>query len=174
LSAVIAGSRLSFGFTHQQGTFQDSTGEWWLPTDYGLLRFPRIKRVEELAGTQPKATYTTRDGLPFDGIHRLYEDHHGDIWIATRSAAGEFGISCWERRSATLRRYTEADGLPSLKLHVPLAFVEDPAGNLWIGFSQRGGLARYHNRHFDVLTPLDGVPTDNLNALFVDHAGRLW
>ncbi len=170
----IPSSRLDFGIVQQQGTFQDRDGEWWIPTDYGLARFPPAPRVEDLARARTRAFYTMKEGLPFDGVHSLYEDSHGDIWITTMNSAGEYALSCWERAHGTFHRYTEAAGLPSLKKHEPKAFREDGAGSLWVGFDQNGGLARYRNGRFDLFTALDGLPKGNLYALFLDHAGRLW
>src|SRR5215470_16311677 len=152
----IPAPRFNFGVAQYQGTFQDRAGEWWVPTDDGLARFPRTPLVEDLARARPKAYYTTRDGLPFHGVHRLYEDSRGDIWITTNSV-GEFGLSRWERASETFRHYTEAAGLPSMKKYAPKGFREDAAGNLWIGFDQNGGLARFRNGRFDLFTALDGL-----------------
>ena len=39
----------SFGWGWNQVTFQDHTGEWWVPTFFGLYRFPRVTSVEQLA-----------------------------------------------------------------------------------------------------------------------------
>src|SRR5438034_1716354 len=44
-----------FGWGSNQLSFQDHTGEWWVPTGSGLYRFPRVTSVEQLAHTPPKA-----------------------------------------------------------------------------------------------------------------------
>lgn len=149
---------------------QDHTGQWWVPTDTGLYRFPKVSRIEELAQVRPKAAYTTRDGLTGNDVFRLFEDSRGDVWIGTSSDTRD-RLTRWERATQTFHRYTEADGLPPFR--TPSAFCEDAAGNLWIGFWQ-GGLARYAAGRFTFLTTTDGVPAGQITTLFRDHVGRLW
>jgi signal transduction histidine kinase len=158
-----------FGWGNTQITFQDRAGDWWVPTAQGLCRFPPVTHVEQLATTRPKRVYTTRDGLPFDEIFRLYEDSHGDIWISTLSA-GNNGLSRWRRASET---FSQADGLVSLKTHPASAFREDAAGNLWVGLIG-GGLMRYSGGRFSPLPESDDLPQDGIRSLYLDHAHRLW
>jgi ligand-binding sensor domain-containing protein/two-component sensor histidine kinase len=150
--------------------FQDHTGEWWVPTEAGLYRFPRASRIEQLAHTRPMAGYTTRFGLTGNQVFSLFEDSQGDIWIGT-SIDSRDRLTRWERSTQTFHRYTEADGLPPF--NIPSAFCQDAAGNLWIGFGE-GGLARYTAGRFTLLTTADGVPDGAVRALFRDHADRLW
>src|SRR5207244_9855986 len=122
----------SFGWGSNQITFQDHTGEWWVPTGSGLLRFPRVANVEQLAHTPPKNSYNHQRGdLPGDDIFRLFEDSRGDVWV---SIAGNLPIAVvrWERATETFQAYSEADGLPSFSL--PTAYCEDAHGSLWMGF----------------------------------------
>ncbi|HSP63782.1 MAG TPA: two-component regulator propeller domain-containing protein, partial [Pyrinomonadaceae bacterium] len=163
----------NFGWGTNQVAFQDHKGEWWIPTGQGLVRFPAVARVEQLAHTQPKAVYTTRDGLPFDDVFRLFEDANGDIWISTLSQSAN-GLSRWRRATEQLQNFSEADGLASLKTHPADAFSEDAAGNLWIGH-WGGGLTRYDaSGRFNFFSETDGLPAGTIRALFLDHAHRLW
>jgi ligand-binding sensor domain-containing protein/two-component sensor histidine kinase len=162
----------NFGWGYNQVTLQDRAGEWWVPTGQGLLRFPAVTRVEQLAHTPPKAIYTTRDGLPFDDVFRLYEDSHGDIWISTISGLAKT-LSRWERATQRLQIFSETDGFVSLKMGPPDAFGEDGTGNLWIGH-WGGGLTRYAAGHFVSFTEADGLPAGAIRALYLDHAHRLW
>lgn len=160
----------SFGWGWNQITFQDHTGEWWVPTYYGLYRFPRVTSVEQLAHMRPKAFYTQQHGeLPGTDVFRLFEDSHGDIWISI--AGGGPSVVRWERTTESFHVYSEGEGLP---LHSPpTAFREDAAGNLWLGFYE-GGLARYREGRFRMFTQTDGMPTGPVRTLFLDHAARLW
>jgi len=163
----------NFGWGSNQVTFQDHTGEWWMPTGEGLVRFPAVARVEQLAHTQPKAVYTTLQGLPFDNVFRLFEDSHGDIWISTLSLSAN-GLSRWRRATEKLENFSEADGLVSIKTRPPDAFAEDAAGNLWIGH-WGGGLTRYDAAgRFTFFSEADGLPGGTIRALFLDRAHRLW
>ncbi len=161
-----------FGWGWHQLTLQDQAGEWWLPTGQGLVRYPKVNHVGQLATTPPKAIYTTKDGLVSNDIFRLYQDSRGDIWIATFSEA-RGGITRWERATETFHHYGEADGLPR-RTPIPLAFSEDRAGNLWIGFDDPDALARFSDGRFTLFTSEQGVPAGAIYDLYLDHAGRLW
>ncbi|HET9531563.1 MAG TPA: two-component regulator propeller domain-containing protein [Blastocatellia bacterium] len=161
-----------FGWGWHQITLQDRAGEWWLPTGQGLIRYPKVDHVRQLAATPPKAIYTTRDGLASNDVTRLYEDSRGDIWIATFSEALG-GISRWERATETIRHCGEADGLP-LKNAGASAFGEDREGNLWIGFIGANFLARFSDGRFTLFTSEQGLPVGSVYDLYLDRAGRLW
>jgi ligand-binding sensor domain-containing protein/two-component sensor histidine kinase len=160
----------SFGWGSNQVTFQDHTGEWWVPTYYGLYRFPRVTSVEQLAHMRPKAFYTQQhDELPGNDVFRLFEDSRGDIWISI--AGGRPNVVRWERATESFHIYSQAEGLP--RSSPPTAFREDGAGNLWLGFYE-GGLARYRDGRFRMFTQTDGMPAGPVRALYLDHAGRMW
>ena len=160
-----------FGWGWHQLTLQDQAGEWWLPTGQGLVRNPQVNHISHLATTTPKAIYTTRDGFISNDVFRLYQDSRSDIWIATFSEAG-CGITRWERSTETFHHYGEAQGLP-LKTPLAHAFMEDRAGNLWIGF-ETSILARFRDGRFTVFTPEQGLPAGMIYDLYLDHAGLLW
>ncbi len=160
-----------FGWASSQSALLDRTGEWWIATGEGLCRFPRVP-FEQLAHTPPKAVYTERDGLAGNDIFRLFEDARGDIWI---TSLGMHAPTRWERATGQLHRYS-LDEVPG---HAS-AYVEDHAGNLWIGFSndantgKPNGLVRYHEGKFERFGANDGVPAGWIGDLFVDREGRLW
>ncbi|PYS43574.1 MAG: hypothetical protein DMF71_06760, partial [Acidobacteria bacterium] len=160
----------SSGWGSNQITFQDHTGEWWLPTEYGVYRFPRVMNLEQLAHTPPKVYNQQQSNLPGNDIFRLFEDSHGDVWISIASHV-QSAVARWERATGSFHTYSEADGLPAYS--PPSAYCEDTAGNIWLGFYD-GGLARYHNGSFRLFTESDGIPSGIIRALYLDHAGRLW
>src|SRR5207302_660182 len=75
----------------------------------------------------------------------------------------------WERASESFRRFTSADGVPR---SAPTAFVEDSAGNLWIGF-YTGDIVRYKDGHFQLIS-LDSSRTGTIRAIYLDREKRLW
>jgi ligand-binding sensor domain-containing protein len=163
------------GWGWNQITFQDHTGDWWVTTGQGLVRFPNVAGIEQLAHTPPKAVYHTLGEMAVNEVFRLYEDARGDIWISALTDTRHW-ISRWERTTDTFHNYTEADGLPLDNYNVlPLttAFREDHAGDLWVGFNGHG-LARFRDGRFTVFTTNDGVPEGWVKDLYLDHAGRLW
>jgi len=168
--------------TRQSG-WQDHDGEWWVTTDQGLFRYPKVRRVEGLAQTLPKSVFNTaHNGLPFRGLNgpkdtaadidSLYGDSHGDLWIGYFSGSIiTGGLARWQRSTQTFHVYRKAEGLTASTS--PIAFCEDRSGNLWVGFHGHD-LARYHDGHFTVFTTTDGLPAGSIWSIFMDHEGRLW
>ena len=149
--------------------FQSVDGEWWLPTNHGLYRYPKIAKIGDLANTAPKRIYTKADGLWHTEIFNLFEDSRGDVWIAAVST--ENVISRWERATDKIYSYSDADGLPIN--NGAIAFAEDKQGNIWFGH-YFGGLARYRNGKFQFFTEKDGLPETQIDDLLTDASGRLW
>ncbi len=152
-----------------QNMLQDRSGEWWVPTGQGLVRYPKLRNLEQLRNARPRAIYTTRDGLGGDSVFRLFEDSRGDVWVSTIDA-GPSATNRWERSTGQFHRYSKDDGVPQA---APTAFCEDASGNLWIGFYV-GGVARYRDGRFTRFTTADGVPSGFIGGLYKDSAGRIW
>ncbi|MDQ6760636.1 MAG: ATP-binding protein [Acidobacteriota bacterium] len=151
-----------FGWRPGQVMLQDSAGEWWLASNQGLCRYPRLESPAQLAQTVPKAVYTVRDGLPSDRVVRLYEDRVGDIWIGTEAAQ----ILYWSKSERSFIGIA-ADGVP----RPASAFGEDNAGHVWIG-DYSGQLWRVLDRR---ASPVAGPAKRSwIRAFLLDHAGRLW
>jgi len=146
---------------------QDHTRGWWVATGYGLFRYPKVSRLEDLAHTNPRAIYTTKDGLGGDEIFRLYEDSRGDVWIG---AWGGTLLTRWERFTGRFHAFTASEGWTGGE---PASFREDRAGDIWVGH-WGDGLARYRGGHFTWLNKDDGFPQGMVLSIFSDHAGRLW
>lgn len=155
------------GWNFTQICLRDHAGEWWVPTERGLYRFPKVDRIEELARARPKAVYTTRDGLPNNFVGYMFEDARGDIWMGT---GGPARMTRWERATGAFRDYSDAQGAPLPS--APHAFCQDADGNLWIGFSDR--LARYRDGYFRFWTAANGFPTGAIRKLYLDRERRLW
>ncbi|HKQ76811.1 MAG TPA: two-component regulator propeller domain-containing protein, partial [Blastocatellia bacterium] len=171
-----------------QLAFLDHTGEWWMASNQGLYRFPRLSRIERLAYILPSAIYTSHHGLPEGSVHRFFEDSHGDLWMGTSGSARNRLVR-WERKTGVFHQYSESDGLPPSNM--PFAFCEDRASNLWIGFYD-GGVARYRRGRFELFTGSGGSPTGVgwptgvgrptgagwptgvITKIFLDRSGRLW
>lgn len=157
-----------FGWGDRQTVWQDATGDWWFPTAYGLYRFPRPARFEDLAKITAQKI---RFGSGNKEIFRFYEDSRGDFWIATTGLTNEMWR--WERAADVWHDYTRELGIG--KNRIGTAFAEDRSGNLWIGTGENNSaLIRYRDGQFKILTRNESVPEGWMRDLFVDHAGRLW
>jgi len=162
-----------FGWGDSQTTFQDHAGEWWVPTQNGLLRFAAPAHLDDLARTPPKRIYTKSDGLPNNFVLISFEDSRHDIWIGLYG-----GLARWDRKTGNLQRFGVADGLPPVTegpvaLGTPQFFTEDRDGNIWVGFHPEG-IARFRQGRFQFLSVVDGVPEGQIGWLYPDHLGRLW
>lgn len=166
--------KATYGWGWNQLLLEDQAAEWWMATDKGLVRFPKVAGFDQLAGTSPKAVYTTRDGLAANNILRIFEDSRGDIWVSSVNGPNGHGLSRWDRATQTFHHYTAVDGLPSLLNFYPISFVEDRSGNVWIGFSFGGGLVRYGDGRFTRFTSANDLPEGGIFNLFIDSGGKLW
>jgi signal transduction histidine kinase/ligand-binding sensor domain-containing protein len=146
--------------------FQDHLGEWWVGTGHGIYRYPRVRRLEDLAWTPPHKIYTAKEGLLGAHIFRMYEDSKGDVWISSWGG----GLLRWERATETFHGYGEKEGLPP---SMPTAYREDQAGNLWMGMWGHD-LVRSRHGHFDAFLRADGFPDGSIFSIWLDHAGRIW
>src|SRR5205814_3848367 len=155
------------GWGWNQIVARDDTS-FWFATAEGIVRWPKVHRIEDFGAIQPLAIYTTRDGLDSDDIFRVWRDSRGRIW------AGTFGkiapLSRFEPNGKRFVSFGLADGLPYA---APTAFAEDRAGNIWIGL-YIGGVIRFRSRDakFEYLTR--GLPTAFVRDLKIDSKGRLW
>jgi ligand-binding sensor domain-containing protein/signal transduction histidine kinase len=148
---------------------RDHLGEWWVSTNEGIYRFPRVADIHDLARVQPLAVYSERDGLIRTDTREMFEDAQGDLWFAVFAPGREI-LTRWERATGRFIRYGTAHGLPA---HTVMSFADDGLGGMWFGFRD-GGLARFANGQFTVLTAADGLPQGDVNALHRDRQGRLW
>ena len=160
-----------FGWGWEQTVWQDRNGDWWFPTGQGLFRYPKAERFEDLAKESPQEIKFGEKG---NEIFRFFEDSRGDVWIATTGMANE--LWHWERTANIWRDVTIETRIGANR--VGSAFVEDKAGNLWIGTGSDHddtALIRYRDGSFRVFTKVDNeLFAGWMRDLFVDHAGRLW
>ncbi|HEY0049457.1 MAG TPA: two-component regulator propeller domain-containing protein [Pyrinomonadaceae bacterium] len=92
-----------------------------LRATFFLLLIPAFARAEQLS----VKTYTSADGLLYEGIYRLYQDSRGFIWFAT-----PIDISRFDGYRFT--NYGMEDGLFNTLIN---DFVEDDNGVYWLGSS---------------------------------------
>jgi len=157
------------GWRGDQSVIEDRTGDWWVATSAGLLRFSHVRSIDDLATRVPRV-YTIRDGLPENGVGRVFEDSRGDIWSGGLNP-GRAVLTRWDRPSGRFQRYSDTDGLRPF--NSPTTFSEDRDGHVWITFRD-GGIARYDGSRFRLLTEANGLPPGAIGAALFDQAGRFW
>ncbi len=160
-----------FGWGWKQTVWQDRTGDWWFPTGNGLYRFQKPARFEDLSKSEPQ--HITVGTQPTE-VFRIYEDSRGDIWVSTLVKV--FELWHWRRASNTWHNYTAEVNLN--KYRIASSFVEDRAGNLWIGTggdANDAALIRWHEGQFKVFTQAEyPLLAGWLRDLYVDSKNRLW
>jgi ligand-binding sensor domain-containing protein/signal transduction histidine kinase len=163
----------SFAWGWNETVLNTSSGEWWFATRQGVARFSASLRPHDLNGRSPQVWFSPRHGLPAPVILTLLEDSRGDIWIAGVVEGLRGGLSRWERRTGVFHHYSNQPNLPDLNLYWVSALAEDRAGNIWIGFSAAGGVARYRDGRFD---PLDtrALFQSGVRDILLDSSGRIW
>lgn len=149
------------GWGLNQVTFFDHEGQLWVPSPYGLFRFPKLESITDLPASSFEQRY-----LPGIEVFRIFEDSRGDLWMGT---FGDARLLRWERATDTLHPYGPANGLPH---RAGTAFAEDRSGTVWIGF-YTGEIARWRHGAFEIFSG-SGLPTELVNSLYCDRKGRLW
>jgi ligand-binding sensor domain-containing protein/signal transduction histidine kinase len=153
---------MAWGMGWSQIAVQSRSGDWWLATGSGLLRYPHhLAKASQI-------------GLAKRNIFRVFEDSRGALWTSAYDISNH-GLYRRDPETGRFESLDESPGLPSLHQHenLPSAFAEDRNGQLWIGMLDRG-LVRYRNGRFQRLPPSSGAPDQGVRALLVDRQGRLW
>ena len=166
---------VSFTYGWNQIVFQDHLGDWWVPTQSGLYRFPAVS-VSQLGSVRPKDHFRREDGLANNSVIRIYEDSRGDIWISTSENKINH-LDRWERASNLIRPVSRQGGLDRLGNRQVTAIREDRQGAIWLGLSNgigTAGLACYQNGEITILADSASSPRGNIQDILFDRAGHLW
>ncbi|HEX8352905.1 MAG TPA: two-component regulator propeller domain-containing protein, partial [Pyrinomonadaceae bacterium] len=110
-------------------------------------------------------TWTTEQGLPGDTVRAVVQTRDGYLWVATQAGLARFdGV-----RFTVFSKQTE----PAFRSNECNVLLEGADGSLWVG-TVGGGLMRYREGRFETYGRAEGLPTDVVNNLYEDRAGRLW
>jgi signal transduction histidine kinase/streptogramin lyase len=152
------------GWGWNQIVLREGDGSLWFATGAGIVRFPRVHRIEDVILLDPVAVYTMRDGLDGDDIFRIWQDSRGNIWVST---LGLRPLSRFDRQRGRFVSFGPAEGVNE----APTVFAEDRAGNIWFGL-YNGGLIRISGGRFERMAV--NLPGGMVEDLKIDSAGRLW
>lgn len=148
----------------------DRFGEWWIYGTIGLFRFPAVRGVADLARVKPKSVIDAHHGLPSNQVIAIEEDHRGDLLISNYRENKPL-LTRWERATGKLHRVELPEFSPPLRS--PACMIRDGAGNIWLGFLDRG-IARYRDGQVHFLSPARGWPDEKVTGFLLDRRGRLW
>lgn len=149
---------------------RDRRGDLWFATTGGLVHVTD-------AGYRH---YTTRDGLPDEGVHSIYDDGSGAIWIATVSGLARL-------KSGRISSFSNIGPLGEVVFEI----LEDGGGHLWM--NGRQGILKVAKEHLEeyaagrrpevpitVYGLADGLKSTEYNAAYIQRPasrtsdGRLW
>jgi ligand-binding sensor domain-containing protein/signal transduction histidine kinase len=109
--------------------------------------------------------WQVQNGLPRTTIFSICQSHDGYLWLGTQTGLVRFdGIKFTE--------LPELGGV-SLKNEQIVQIVEDHQRNLWIATSSVG-LVRYKSGVATSFTETEGLPSKNVQSLFIDSQNALW
>ncbi len=109
--------------------------------------------------------FTVKDGLPNDHVFGI-RVHGDDVWVGT-----EDGLACINKRTGTIRKWKEEDGLPWRV--VSAIDVHPKTGDVWLGLFG-GGLARFSGGRFDHWHQLNsGLVNDVVYGVAVEN-DNIW
>lgn len=133
---------------------EDREGGILIATFSGKLWRYQADRLErlEIPGVQP------------EGIHQLYLDRGGTLWIGSR------GRGLLRRRPEGLEAFDHREGLAEDEV---LSLFEDREGSLWIG-TRTGGLHRLRDTPLATFSSREGLSTGSVTALLQARDGSLW
>jgi signal transduction histidine kinase/ligand-binding sensor domain-containing protein len=155
-----------WGWTWSHLVVHSRSGDWWLATGAGLLRYRnRLEAAPIVQGPEV--------GLATGNVFCVFEDSGGAIWTSVGNSSG-IGLYRRNPRIGRFERFDESHGLPTLHHTIrPAAVAEDRTGQIWIGMLD-GGLVRFRNGSFRQFPSSSGAPDQGVRALLVDRQGRLW
>ena len=127
----------------------DRHDDLWIGTTNGLVKRSPSGKIRRYTGKVL--------------VRALREDGDGNIWVVSDAGLGRIE----EDRFVT----SKAAGAKQEALN-PLCIFEDREGNLWVGSTR--GLNRFRDNSFITYGTDEGLPSDEVNTVFQDHAGRIW
>ncbi|HLI84924.1 MAG TPA: two-component regulator propeller domain-containing protein [Bryobacteraceae bacterium] len=127
-------------------------GSLWIGTGAGLTRYQN----------REFHTYTTKDGLPDDGIGPLFVDHAGTLWIVAGTDLAEYDG----------HKFTVFAAGKDLPLNTVRTVYEDRHHVLWVGGF--GGIVKKSGERFVPVLESNIIAGDAISRLAVDDHDNLW
>jgi ligand-binding sensor domain-containing protein/signal transduction histidine kinase len=142
--------------------YEDSRGELWIGTGWGLNRYD--------AGRRRFVRYLHEPITPMSGesyqVKTVYEDTDSAIWIGTKGS----GLCRLDREKKTFTYYGNDPKNPqSISSNAVWDITKDKNGDLWIG-TFGGGLNRF-DRKTGTFTRYQ---PDAIYSVYVDQNGYIW
>ncbi len=121
-----------FGNTGARSIIQSVKGDLWFATPQGLFNYNPINEKSRQYKFDPMNT----DGLPQREVFAVYEDHKGDIWIATEN----YFCKLTDYKKGTFKTFRYNKNIPKNEI-AQVCIYEDTKSVFWIGTND--GLIRF-------------------------------
>ena len=112
--------------------FEDSYGNFWVATLYGLKI---LKKKDNCSLLFYRFLSTNNPGdISSNRVSVIFEDSNKNLWVGTE----DNGLNLFNRQDSTFTAFQKQDGLPNNSIN---GILEDKAGNLWI--STNKGITKF-------------------------------
>lgn len=141
--------------------YKSSTGELWIGTTSGLLRYNR--KTDD---------FTRIPEMNKIFVYNILEDCHGKLWLATYSD----GVFCYDLPQDKWKQYTRNPDNPnSLPYNKVISIFEDSRKQLWF-MTQGAGFCRFRPETDDFIRydMSQGFPGNTVYKMLEDNNGLLW
>ena len=136
--------------------FEDQRGRIWAGTLNGGVAWFEHGR------------FTSVRGVPVGIVTAIFADAHEGVWISY-PAAGLFHVIDGRVVDTVPWPWSQQEHSPQISAVVP-----DSVGGLWVGFL-KGGIAYFKDGQIKTsLSRKDGLGSDRIWNLYLDHEGTLW
>ncbi len=152
---------------------RDSQDNLWLGGVNGIIR------LRHGLSSEKAEWYMMGDSkyhLSHNRVRDIYEDSHGDLWLATDGS-----INRYDYGKGRFINYTLTDSSGRHNVNWSYSVLEDREGNIWTGGYLGGILAIERERLIKGESIADrayntsnGLPTNYLNMLIMDSGGNKW
>ncbi len=135
------------------GIIEDKKGNMWFATyDVGLVKYD-FKSFSRFGYAQ---------GLPYNVVMDLKEDHSGNIWLAMWTGVTRFDGTHFYHLTGNNEKYAS-------KISI------DNDNNVWFG-TQPGGIYKIDNARANItkITTQEGLPNDYVMCSLADKDNNLW
>jgi len=143
-----------------RGIAETPDGAVWVASDAGVGRY--------LGGTW--ANFTTANGLAADDTWSLFGDRTGTIWVGTVKGVCRLVGAKFELFPLPVVVATPESRFDP---RVVWRMCQDRDGVLWFA-TDGNGVHAFDGKAITSLTVNDGLPANNLRAVFIDSKARMW
>ncbi len=121
-------------------------------------------RTDDFLANFGYQTWQTENGLPQNSVHAILQARDGYLWIGT-----EGGLARFDGLKFVV---FDPQSTPGLRSNYIRTLLEDNTQSIWIGTT--AGLTRYKDSKFTAFSTEQGLPSNDVAALWLGTNGEVW